>query len=1110
MRTEWDEDDHLLDEMLEDDVGNDVDGWDEELTGLSSDEDAMPAGASLDRISNDDAATSVDPAAAVNQCVPIAATESRSEQEENAWDFESDLVLDDDNNESSAASSVEAAAAVTKTTEPAASEHCALAESMEGKDEMNNNQVLQKLEANQKQVNAMTQRTRFDQASTEATRIVDTNVAADRHLTSNNCDINGNHHVQSNHQNGEKYTNNDQNEWDFEDDIFNDENNALPDNVSSEVASAFENKGQENKADNPPPPPPPSVQKTNAIGDEPPPPPPPSSHLLQGKPLVHSISQEQNITNPFLSQDKSATSRGHNADNMQDQDGDGWSDDEAFFNDDDMENLPVVPSKALSKAPPLPPSAAHHHNLQQQQEAELPFTDPTQIKIHQMILTYLSNISNPQFLPRLNSKVDSPNNTAAINLREYYATRPGLKKYTLGVELDRMDYTILLPGGKCLDDKDVIRSYFGVGPDGSSGGHEPENTTPSLEEILIRSANQSLLADALVALTGSEEVLLDSSDEFHNHGDVGMSLILSGPMLSMTSVAESCDFVVDLEKGAVEATCVLAIVVPFHHGDSNEVDQRIVDKGQLVLARTRVSVRFCPGNGGMNGNDESTAQYVVHSVEPSFFCPDESTLIRRAAISLALDQNDPFFHGDEMLHRQQEESTTDVRDLFLLNHHLLSDSHLLAVSDHLVRLRGAAEASSTGFRSALRQLDGVTNVSGKLSLIKNATGGGGGGIGGFLALPSAQEIEAAEREAADTVVFANAGPGGRFPRPPNNQYHREVQSHGLRPPPPPPPPIPPKTSGQAGQDGSRPRPLIGGMFLSGLSRLAAAATQPDNDHRNLQWPEGGGTGLTPPSSPPRDSYSSQARNQPHALYRGDEHSNSSYSIPQWDGTTGGTGLTPSTVHPSHNESTLMSSRTHSNARPFFSHSFKLKDETKVVCQIHEKETMEDGDEKDGGWSDDGLDFDDEDQDNYKLDHEDPWEDSLEIQENAKSVPVVSNSSSTSDSNHLSPSEAPTLNNDHMLPSLHSTTKHHAAEASLKFLEASLQPPRQPRQIAKQRPESTASFEEEFVMVLKEKIEEEEREMRETGRMKRWRPISEDPIRRQRLMEVMVNQLDGHY
>ncbi|KAL3791309.1 hypothetical protein HJC23_006038 [Cyclotella cryptica] len=1091
MATQWDEDDHLLDEMLDDDV----DGWGEELTGLSSEDDSTPAAA--EETSNNPAATAVHP------CVTTTVGDSTNdkEEEENAWDFESDLAVDDDN---------ESSAGTPTATALAADQHCTLAAVMAGnKDHVDSNQSFQQSEENQERVHGSAQQARAEDAFMVATRKEEAQRVAAGHRGINNANI-GSVGDQNEHKIDERRGNNYENKWDFEDDAFNDENDEFSDRVNSEVVSTGDNRGQENPADKPPPPPSPLLKNSNTAADKPPPPRPPVPDSSHGEPTRQTIPPQQVITNPFLSHDKMAASDGNNGKHLQDDDGDGWSDDEAFFNDDVVENLPVMPSKALSRSPPLPPPSTHH-NQQQQNEAELPFTDATQLKIHQMLLTYLSNITKSQFLLRLHSKLHSPNNTAASNLREYYATRPGLKKYTLGVELDRMDYSLLLPGGKCLEEKDVIRSYFGVGPDGGSSGHEQDSTTPSVEEVLIRSANQSLLADALVALTGSEEVLLDSSDEFHNHGDAGMSLILSGPMLSMTSVAETCNFVVDLERGVVEATCVLAIGVPFHNGDLNGVDERIVDKGRLVLARTRVSVRFRPGNGDVNGNDESTVQYVVQSIEPSFFCPEESTLLRRAAISLALDQNDPFFQGEEeMLHLDKDEGTTDVRDLFLLNHHLLSDSHLLAVSDHLVRLRGAAEASSTGFRSALRQLDGVTNVSGKLSLIKNATGGRGGGVGGFLALPSAQEIEAAEREAADSIGFAHAGPSGSFPRPPNHHNHKEVPSYGQRPPPPPPPPMPPKIA-SANQDGARPRPLIGGMFLSGLSRLAAAATQPDNEHRNLQWADGGGTGLTPPSSPRRDTHSSHASNQPHVLHRREEHPNSLYNIPQWDGTTGGTGLTPSTVYPSRTDSTLVSSHTHSNDPAFFSNEANLKDETKVGGSGDEGETMEDADEKDGGWSDDGLDFEDEDQDNDKLDHNDPWEDSLEIHEASNSFPAnTSENIQEAAKIQSSPFVAPTVNNDHMLPSQPCAARQHVTEASLKYPKASLKPPHQPGTLAQHRPESTPSFEEEFVIVLKEKIEEDEREMRESGRMKRWRPISEDPIRRQRLIEVMVNQLDGHY
>jgi len=267
----------------------------------------------------------------------------------------------------------------------------------------------------------------------------------------------------------------------------------------------------------------------------------------------------------------------------------------------------------------------------------------------------------------------------------------------------------------------VIRSYFGVGEDGGTmmGGDEEEEMMvgeeATVEELLIRSANQSLLADALVALTGSEEdvVVNDDDDDFFN-GDGeekgSMGLILSGPTLCMSSVAESCHFTVNLQCGKVEALCDLAISVPFHGdvstiqellGDDDEqvVMTNIIGDGRIILARARVSVRFRPGGEGGNDNDEPTVQYAIQSVNPLLSA--NSPVLRYVAIALAHDQEDPFFQEEQ---RADVGDATDIRDLFLLNQHLLSDSGLLAVSDHLERLRGAAEAKSTGFRSALRPM----------------------------------------------------------------------------------------------------------------------------------------------------------------------------------------------------------------------------------------------------------------------------------------------------------------------------------------------------------------------------------------------------------------------
>ena len=101
-----------------------------------------------------------------------------------------------------------------------------------------------------------------------------------------------------------------------------------------------------------------------------------------------------------------------------------------------------------------------------------------------------------------------------------------------------------------------------------------------------------------------------------------------------------------------------------------------------------------------------------------YHAPD-SVPLRNAAASLARDMDDPLFHHNE--HRDDDavyaadadgDDAVDARDRFLLGRHLAKSGLLSAVtSDQIDRLRGEARAKTTGFRSALRQLDGVTNVS---------------------------------------------------------------------------------------------------------------------------------------------------------------------------------------------------------------------------------------------------------------------------------------------------------------------------------------------------------------------------------------------------------------
>ena len=151
--------------------------------------------------------------------------------------------------------------------------------------------------------------------------------------------------------------------------------------------------------------------------------------------------------------------------------------------------------------------------------------------------------------------------------------------------------------------------------------------------------------------------------------------------------------------------------------------------------------------GGCCLNNEPMVQYpyTVRSVMPYH---DTDLVPRRNATALlARNMDTPPFHHDEHHHHYNNgvNAAANMHDRFLLSRRLNNSGFLSAVvSDQIDRLHSAARAKTTGFRSTLGPLDGVTKVSSKLQ-----------GLSRFdlLVLPTTGEIEAAEREAeARSVV----------------------------------------------------------------------------------------------------------------------------------------------------------------------------------------------------------------------------------------------------------------------------------------------------------------------------------------------------------------------
>jgi hypothetical protein len=172
-------------------------------------------------------------------------------------------------------------------------------------------------------------------------------------------------------------------------------------------------------------------------------------------------------------------------------------------------------------------------------------------------------------------------------------------------------------------------------------------------------------------------------------------------------------------------------------------------------------------------------------------------------------------------------------------------------------------------------------------------------------------------------------------------------------------------------------------------------------------------------------------------------------------------------------------------------------------------------QEDAGWSDDEIDFDDGGDDGGQGEERCFAEAELEIAKEGTTSPpakamheerrgpffkekYVDDEAALDTPSHQPPIPRP--------PTLH-------ANALPVMTKPPLPPPPPPlppsqRQQPNPKHRRSLTFEEEFVIVLREKNDAELKGMEESGRMKRWTPMSEDPVLRQRLMEVMVAQLQG--
>jgi hypothetical protein len=358
---------------------------------------------------------------------------------------------------------------------------------------------------------------------------------------------------------------------------------------------------------------------------------------------------------------------------------DGWDD------DDDLD-LDSVDEPVDAPKPTLAPQFS---NLTHQQ-------NNTYQKLHDYVCTL------PHLVTSLNAVLEADFNTPthAKHLIDYYQDRPQLMAYTIDTEVPRMDYQVTSTDGATLMNKQDVRTYLHSQPNNS---------------ILIRAANQSLLADILTVLTGDVIV----------------------PKFLATTICTSCRFVLD--PLSVHVNCNMSLSLPDQSGT------------RMDVAEILVTITFDPG--------EEVIIYQIKQI--NLVLTDMNALKGTATFLSEMDSN--IFEQQE---RQQPTSADAVRDNFLKQ---------LSITQQM------AQQTSTGLSSALRQIDRVANVSNKVSALSKL----------MPILPTSADIMAMQ------VSPMNA----------------------LRPEPP-----------AARADKNRPRPILGGFLMSGLSRLANTIVPGESVH----------------------------------------------------------------------------------------------------------------------------------------------------------------------------------------------------------------------------------------------------------------------------------------
>jgi hypothetical protein len=237
--------------------------------------------------------------------------------------------------------------------------------------------------------------------------------------------------------------------------------------------------------------------------------------------------------------------------------GDGWDD------DDDTLDLDVVDDVETTKLEvPHPPVS----------ERKLRMT-PLELDVQD----YIQSI--PTLMANTNVHLQNEYNTVekAVELQQYYISRPQLLQYTIDKELPRMDYTLLRTAHEGADaaknddstyQKEVIRDKSHM-----ARILQASETSSQLQPSSLcgRCANQSILVDILQAMSttaGTSNSNSSTSGPLPPPPPPPSRAILPSQFMS-TAIATYCHFTMDISISTVHVVTHFNLSLPMQHSSSS-------------------------------------------------------------------------------------------------------------------------------------------------------------------------------------------------------------------------------------------------------------------------------------------------------------------------------------------------------------------------------------------------------------------------------------------------------------------------------------------------------------------------------------------------------------